>query len=318
MNIVVTGSVAFDYLMTFPGKFTDHILPDQLHQISLSFLVESMQKQRGGTAPNIAFTMGLLRGKPLMMATAGDDFVSYRAWLDAHGVDTSATEVIADEHCASFFVNTDSEQNQIASFYTGAMAYAGKLSLAKDAPNAELAIISPNDPVAMQNYVRECKEIGLKYIYDPSQQTIWLSGEDLREGLDGCYMLSVNEYELGMIREKTGLTNDEITAMAHGVLVTKGKDGSELTIDGETYHIPVVPLKQMVEPTGAGDAFRAGMMRGMQLGLPWDVCGRMGALASSYVLEQMGTQSHSYTVGEFVSRYREHFDDAGALDALLN
>ena len=318
MNIVVTGSVAFDYLMTFPGKFTDHILPDQLHQISLSFLVESMQKQRGGTAPNIAFTMGLLRGNPLMMATAGDDFVSYRAWLDAHGVDTSATEVIADEHCASFFVNTDSEQNQIASFYTGAMAYAGKLSFAKNAPNAELAIISPNDPVAMQNYVRECKEIGLKYIYDPSQQTIWLSGEDLREGLDGCFMLTVNEYEMGMIREKTGLTDDEIKAKAHGVLVTKGKDGSELTIDGETYHIPIVPLKQVVEPTGAGDAFRAGMMRGMQLGLSWDICGRMGALASSYVLEHMGPQSHSYTVGEYVARYREHFDDEGALDALLN
>ena len=318
MNIVVTGSVAFDYLMSFPGKFRDHILPDQLHQISLSFLVESMQKQRGGIAPNIAYTLGLLRGAPLMMATAGEDFTSYRAWLDAHGVDTSATEIIEGEHCASFFVNTDSEHNQIASFYTGAMAYAGKLSLAKCAPNADLAIISPNDPVAMQNYVRECKEIGLKYIYDPSQQTIWLSGEDLHEGLDGCYMLTVNEYELGMLREKTGLTTEEIKAKANGLLVTKGKDGSELTIDGETYQIPIVPLNKIVEPTGAGDAFRAGLMRGIQLGLPWGVCGRMGALASSYVLEQMGTQSHSYTVGEFVERYRANFDDEGALDTLFD
>ena len=318
MNIVVTGSVAFDYLMTFPGKFTDHILPDQLHQISLSFLVESMQKQRGGTAPNIAFTLGLLGGNPLMMATAGEDFTNYREWLDAHGVNTSATEIIADEHCASFFVNTDSEQNQIASFYTGAMAYAGKLSFAQHAPDAELAIISPNDPVAMQNYVRECKEIGLNYIYDPSQQTIWLSGEDLREGLDGCYLLTVNEYELGMIREKTGLSDEQIKQMAHGVLVTKGKDGSELTIDGEIYHIPIVPLDRVVEPTGAGDAYRAGLMRGIQLGLPWEICGRMGALASSYVIEQLGTQSHGYTIREFIERYRKHFDDQGALDILLN
>lgn len=318
MEVVVTGSVAYDYLMSFPGKFAEHILPDQLHQISLSFLVESMHKQRGGTAPNIAFTLGLLGGRPLMMATAGEDFGNYRTWLEAHGVDTSATIEIPNEHCASFFVNTDQEQNQIASFYTGAMAYAGKLGFAEYAPQADIAIISPNDPGAMQKYVRECKARNIKYIYDPSQQTIWLSGNDLREGLDGCYMLTVNEYELGMIREKTGLTNEQIYDKAYGVLVTKGKEGSTLTVDGERYQIPIVPLYRMVEPTGAGDAYRAGLLRGIQLGLPWDICGRMGALASAYVLEEMGTQAHSYTIGQFVERYREHFDDEGALDALTD
>lgn len=317
MEVVVTGSVAFDYLMSFPGKFADHILPDQLHQISLSFLVESMNKQRGGTAPNIAFNLGLLGGRPMMMATAGEDFGSYRTWLEAHGVNTAATVEIPGEHCASFFVNTDQDQNQIASFYTGAMAYAGKLSFEEYAPTADIAIISPNDPGAMQKYVREAKQIGLKYIYDPSQQTIWLSGDDLLAGLDGCYMLTVNEYELGMIREKTGLTNAHIHEKAHAVLVTKGKEGSVLTVDGEQYHIPIVPLRRMVEPTGAGDAYRAGLLRGIQLGLPWDICGRMGALASAYVLEEMGTQAHSYTAGQFVERYRRHFDDEGALDILL-
>lgn len=318
MEVVVTGSVAYDYLMSFPGKFAEHILPDQLHQISLSFLVESMHKQRGGTAPNIAFTLGLLGGRPLMMATAGEDFGSYRTWLEAHGVNTSATIEIPNEHCASFFVNTDQEQNQIASFYTGAMAYAGKLSFAEYAPYADIAIISPNDPGAMQKYVRECKTRHIKYIYDPSQQTIWLSGNDLREGLDGCYMLTVNEYELGMIREKTGLSNDEIYNKAYGVLVTKGKEGSTLIVEGECYQIPVVPLYRMVEPTGAGDAYRAGLLRGIQLGLPWDVCGRMGALAAAYVLEEMGTQAHSYTIGQFVERYRENFNDEGTLDVLLD
>lgn len=316
MKIVVTGSVAYDYLMSFPGKFADHILPDQLHNISLSFLVESMNKQRGGTAPNIAYNLGLLGGRPLMMATAGDDFGSYRTWLEAHGVDTTATIEIPGDFCASFFVNTDQAQNQIASFYTGAMAHAAKLSFGEHAPHAELAIISPNDPGAMKKYVREAKEIGLKYIYDPSQQTIWLSGEDLLEGVDGCYMLTVNEYELGMIKEKTGLSEAEIQKRAYAVLVTKGKEGSLLTVEDQQYHIPIAPLRRMVEPTGAGDAYRAGLLRGMQLGLPWDVCGRLGALASAYVLEEMGTQTHRYTLNEFVARYREHFDDEGALDVL--
>lgn len=317
MNIVVTGSVAFDYLMKFPGKFTDHLLPDQLHQISLSFLVEDMVKLRGGTGSDIAYTLGLLGGSPALMATVGNDFAEYRAWLENVGVDTAATKVIADKACASFFANTDQEQNQIASFYTGAMAHAGELSFAADAPNANLAIISPNDPGAMQSYVREAKSKGLDYIYDPSQQTIWLSGEDLLEGLDGCYMLTVNEYEMGMIQEKTGLTLEEIQSKARGVLVTKGKDGSELMFDGETYEIPIAQIGEAVDPTGAGDAYRAGMMRGIQLGLSWDICGRMGALASAYVLEANGPQGHAYSVSEFIARYRQNFDDGGALDALL-
>ena len=318
MKIVVTGSIAYDYLMTFPGKFSEHILPDQLHQISLSFLVESMDKRRGGTAPNIAYNLGLLGGKPAMMATAGEDFGSYRQWLEAHGVDTSPTIEIEDEHCASFFVNTDSEQNQIATFYTGAMAYAGKLRFADYVPDADLAIISPNDPGAMTKYVLECKSLGIPYIYDPSQQTIWLSGNDLLEGLDGCFMLTVNDYELNMIQEKTALTKEQILAKAKGLLVTKGKEGSELSFDGQTYHIPIVTLNRSVDPTGAGDAYRAGLIRGIQLGLPWEIAGRMGALASAYVLEENGTQGHGYTVGQFVERFRQNFDDGGALDILLH
>ncbi|MFK7802245.1 MAG: carbohydrate kinase family protein [Anaerolineae bacterium] len=317
MKIVVTGSVAFDYLMKFPGKFTDHLLPDQLHQISLSFLVESMSKLRGGTAPGISYTQALLGGNPTIMATVGNDFGEYGKWLEGVGVDTSGIRVIEDKTCASFFANTDSEQNQIASFYTGAMAHAVELSFERDVPSARLAIISPNDPVAMQNYVREAKRIDLDYIYDPSQQTIWLSGDDLKEGLDGCFMLTVNEYEMGMIEEKTGLSRSEINKRARGVLVTKGKEGSELLMDGEKYDIPIVPISQAVDPTGAGDAYRAGMMRGIQLELPWDICGRMGALASAYVLESNGPIGHSYTIGQFIERYRQNFDDNGALDALL-
>lgn len=317
MKIVITGSIAFDYLMSFPGKFTDMLLADQLQNISLSFLVDSLKRQRGGVAPNIAYTMALLNGRSTIMATAGQDFTEYRAWLDQRGVDTSAIIQIEDEFTASFFVNTDLDQNQIASFYTGAMAHAKNLTFAKYAADADLAIISPNDPDAMRNYAAECKQLGIPYIYDSSQQTIRLSGEDLYAGLDGCYLLSVNDYEFNLIQDRTGLSADEIMQKVGGLLVTKGADGSLLVMDGQEYHIPVVRPYKVVEPTGAGDAFRAGLMRGMQLNLPWEIAGRMGALAATYVLEQLGTQSHYYTPAEFVARYRENFDDEGALDLLV-
>ncbi len=317
MKIVVTGSIAFDYLMSFPGKFTNVLLADQLQNISLSFLVDSLKRHRGGTAPNIAYTLALLGGKPTVMATVGQDFSEYRLWMESHGVDTSAIVEIENDFCASFFVNTDQDQNQIASFYTGAMAHASKLTFAEYAKDVDLAIISPNDPDAMRAYAIECKKLGIEYIYDPSQQTIRLSGEDLRSGLEGCKLLTVNEYEISLIKEKTGLSEEDISQMAGGVLVTKGSEGAQLKIGANEYHIPIIPPERVVDPTGAGDAFRGGLMRGIQLGLPMEICGRMGALAATYVLEHLGTQNHHYTPADFVSRYRNHFDDNGALNVLL-
>lgn len=317
MNIVVTGSIAFDYLMNFPGRFTDSLVADKLEKVSLSFLVDSLKRQRGGTAPNIAYTLALLGGHPRIMATAGQDFGDYRDWLDGQGIDTSAIVEIPDDYCASFFVNTDEAHNQIASFYTGAMAHAGSLTFREYAADAELAIITPNDPGAMRSYVVECKELGIPYIYDPSQQTIRLSGEELREGIDGATLLTVNEYEFSLICEKTGLTEAQILDRVGGAVITLGASGSRLLVDGTEIFIPIATPKRIVEPTGAGDAYRAGLMRGMQLGLPWAISGRMGALAASYVLEQYGPQNHAYTREEFVTRYRESFGDEGALDALL-
>jgi adenosine kinase len=317
MNVIVTGSVAYDYLMHFPGKFSDHLLADQLDKVNLSFLVDSMQRQRGGNAPNIGYTLGLLNGRPRVMATAGVDFGEYRTWLERHGVDTSAIIEIDEVYCASFFVNTDTDLNQIASFYTGAMAYANQLSFRKYAPDADLVIIAPNDPAAMNAYVHECKELNIPYIYDPSQQIVRLSADDLRAGLEGCDLFTSNEYEFHLIMDKTGLSRDQILAQVGGMLITRGKQGSIIYANGTEYEIPVVPPRGIADPTGAGDAYRAGMMRGIQLGLPWDISGRMGALASTYVLESIGTQSHRYSPGEFVTRYREHFDDGGALDLLL-
>jgi len=317
MKIVITGSIAFDYLMHYPGKFSESFMADKLNNISLSFLVDSMKKHPGGTAPNIAYTMALLGSRPTIMATAGQDFKEYRAALEAVGVDTSAIVAIEDDFTASFFVNTDDEQNQIATFYTGAMAYAKDLTFAQYAPDAELTIISPNDPTAMRNHAEECRELSIPFIYDSSQQTARLSGEDLAASLKGAYMLTLNDYEYDLIKEKTGLSDSDIREQVDGLLVTKGKEGALLWMDAKEYHIPVVPPQEVKEPTGVGDAFRAGLMRGMELKLPWPVAGRMGALAATYVLENVGTQNHNFTPEEFVARYREHFDDEGALDILI-
>jgi adenosine kinase len=316
-KIVITGSIAYDYLMSFPGHFSEVIMPDQLQNISLSFLVDTMVKQRGGVAPNIAYTMAMLGGRPSIMATAGQDFSEYRAWLEEQGVNTSAIVDIDDVFTASFFVTTDLDQNQIASFYTGAMAFANTLTFGEYAPDADLATISPNDPRAMQAYIRECKQLGIPYIYDPSQQTIRLSGEELYEGLDGCFLLAVNTYEFHLIQERTGLDRNGVLDLVCGLLITSGADGSELIIDGQIWHIPVVPPSKIVEPTGAGDAFRGGLIRGIELGFPWPIAGRMGALASTHVLENIGTQNHHFTPESFVTRFRQYFDDEGALDVLI-
>jgi adenosine kinase len=325
MNIVVTGSIAYDYLMTFPGRFVEHILPDQLARISLSFLVDEMRRQRGGCAANIAYNLALLGEHPRLMGTVGQDFAEYRAWLEEHGVDTSLTRDEPDLFTASFFVNTDLDGNQIASFYTGAMARARDLSFHDlNSRDLDLVTISPNDPQAMVKYPAECLELGIPYLYDPSQQIIRLSGEDLRAGLQGCDLLVVNEYEFRMLQEKTGLSAEGIrSAPARACVVTLGTEGARIWVgegedqDENVYDIPAIVPKEINDPTGVGDAFRAGLIRGLDLELPWDLAGRMGALAATCTLEQPGPQSHHYTPPEFVARFREHFDDEGALDVLL-
>ena len=321
MNVVVTGSIAFDYLMSFPGRFAEHVLPDQIEHLSVSFLVDEMRRQYGGNAPNIAYNLALLGERPRVMGTAGQDFSDYRGWLEQHGVDTSLIREEPDLFTASFFVSTDLDSNQIASFYTGAMARARELSLHDlDAERIDLVTISPNDPEAMLKYAAECQELGLPYLYDPSQQIIRLSGEDLKTGLEECDLLVVNEFEFGMLadkvgRERTGLSEEAIrSAPARACVVTLGAEGSRIWAEGEAYDIPSVPPERMDDPTGVGDAFRAGLIKGLALGLSWDLAGRMGALAATYTLEQPGPQSHHYTLADFVARFREHFDDEGVLD----
>jgi len=317
MDILLTGSVAYDYLMTFPGHFKEQILPERLESISLSFLVESMSKQRGGIAPNIAYTMALLGERPRVMATVGEDFMEYRQWLDSKGVDTSLMEVVPGEFTASFFATTDKISAQIASFYPGAMGHSSKQSLKSLEKKPDLVIVSPSAPDAMMKFPAECRELGIPYLYDPSQQVLRLGGDELARDMEGAHFLFCNDYEFGLISKKTGWSLDQILEHVKILVITRGKDGADLYNDGQSVHIPTVPEDKIVDPTGVGDAFRGGFLAGYSRGLDWKLCGEIGSLAAVYCLEQNGTQSHAYSRKDFVERFRKHFDDLGRLDILL-
>lgn len=318
MDVIVTGSIAYDYLMRFPGKFAEYIIPERLHQISLSFLVEDMTKHWGGVAANIAFNMAMLGLKPKLFGTVGRDFSDYRAWLEGAGVDTSLVKQIDDVFTASFFANTDLDNNQIASFYTGAMAYA-KNYLIGDVYDGtpDLVIISPNDPTAMCNIAEECRKRNIKFIYDPSQQVPRLTGEELYRDMQGAFAMVVNAYEAEIICKKTEQTIDDLRRKLDILVITQGKLGSHIYTNGEKLEIPTFPEVNIVDPTGVGDAYRAGLIRGLASGWPLEMCGQVGSLCATYVLEQVGTQNHSYTLPEFIARFRTLYDDKGLLDRLF-
>ncbi|MEP7116760.1 MAG: carbohydrate kinase family protein [Acidobacteriota bacterium] len=309
MNLIVTGSIAYDYLMSFPGKFTEHLLPEHMQRVSLSFLVDTMDKRRGGCAPNIAYTLALLGERPALMATAGQDFSDYGAWLIAAGVDTSRVQVVADKFTASFFCSTDQENNQIASFYTGAMANAGELSFRGIAGLADdgLVIVSPNDPGAMVQYAEELATMGVNYIWDPGQQCARMDGAQLKDGITGAHMVICNDYEFELIRQKTGMSEADVLAAASALVITRGENGSSVYAGDSRVDVPAVPPERVVDPTGVGDAFRGGLMKGMAMGAALPIAAQMGSVAATWALEHLGGMSHAYTWKDFVARYERHF-----------
>ncbi len=320
MKLIVTGSIAYDYLMSFPGKFTEHFLPDHLQRVSLSFLVDTMDKRRGGCAPNIAYTLALLGERPYLMATAGQDFKDYGEWLQAAGVDISLVHQVRDKFTASFFCSTDTENNQIASFYTGAMANASELSF-RTVDHPGLVIVSPNDPGAMVQYAEECRTLGIPFIFDPGQQCARMSGDELRDGISGARLVICNDYEFELIRQKTGMSEDGVLGLAQSLVITRGEDGcslyephpgSGIRDAGSGSGLSRVDVKaiaphRIVDPTGVGDAFRGGIMKGMAVGKPLKECAQLGSVAATYALEHLGGQSHAYTMKEFGDRYGEQF-----------
>jgi adenosine kinase len=309
-RVLVAGSLAFDQIMTFPGYFKDHILPDKIHLINLSFLVDDFRKQRGGCAGNICYTMALLGERPTAVATAGGDFGDYRAWLDGEGVDTGEIRVHDDLVTASCFITTDKADNQITGFFIGAMARARGISLAEVAARggAAYAVVAPDDPEAMARHCREAKQAGVPLVFDPSFQVIAMDGETLRAAADGAYAVILNDYEFAVLQEKTGLAEKELRRLAELWVVTYGEKGSDiLRASGERIPVPACPVTEVVDPTGAGDAFRGGFVTGLLRGAELPVCGRMGAVAAAFCIERYGTQSHRYGRDEFWARYEQAF-----------
>jgi adenosine kinase len=308
MRIFVTGSIAYDYIMVFPGRFRDHILPEKMHVLSVSFLVDSLTRRRGGTGANIAYNLGLLGERPFLVGTVGEDFDEYRAWLESHGVNCGTVKVIAGDSTASCFINTDLQDNQITAFYPGAMAHASTVSIREAGVTPDdLVVIAPNDPAAMNRATAECLEGGIPYLYDPSMQLPRLDPAELEKGCRGARILAGNDYEFGMMAEKLRISEAELRHLVPITVMTRGEAGALITVDKEEFDIPPAKPKEVVDPTGAGDAFRSGFILGMKKGLPWPVVGRLAALTGVYAIEHPGPQQHSYTREEFLGRYRENF-----------
>lgn len=319
MKIAVTGSIAFDYLMRFPGRFSEQLLADELHQISVSFLVDEMTRHWGGVAANIAYTMALLGMKPYLMGTVGRDFGEYQQRLESVGVRCDGVRQHDEVFTASFFANTDQDNNQIASFYAGAMSYARAYKLADVLDfDPDLVVISPNDPVAMSQIAEECRQRDIRFIYDPSQQVARFNGDELYQDMQGAYALIVNSYEFEVIRQKTNKTLADLLQYIDIIVVTHGKRGSQIHTRDSSVDVPVFPQHNIADPTGVGDAYRAGFIYGMTAGWSLELAGQVGSLCATYVLEQVGTQNHQFTINEFVARFRTIYDDKGALDVLID
>ncbi|HWC64674.1 MAG TPA: PfkB family carbohydrate kinase [Thermoanaerobaculia bacterium] len=316
--VVVTGSVAYDYLMTFPGRFLEHFLPDRLNRISVSFLVDEMRRVRGGCAPNIAYGLAQFGERPRIVASAGRDAADYREWLREQGIDVSGLRIHDDVFTASFFVSTDRDQNQIASFYTGAMGRAGELPLLDGGPPPAWVIVSPNDPEAMVRYPRECREAGVPFLYDPSQQVARLSGEQLAAGLEDAAALICNDYEFGIVMQKTGMSEEGLLGEVGVLIVTHGPDGSTIRTRDDRHEIPPARVRgEAVDPTGVGDAYRGALLKGMLRGYPWDISGRVASVAAVYCLESLGPQPPRFSPDDFRGRYRENFGDADLADLFV-
>lgn len=317
MSVIVTGSIAWDFLMHFPGHFREHILSDRSDKLSVSFLVDSKERHRGGCAPNIAYNLALLGNRPRLMGTAGVDFEDYRQWLERAGVDTALTIEYKDEFTATFTVMTDLDHNQIASFHTGAMARARELSF-HDLPRNGVGwvIISPNDPQAMVKYARECRELGIRFVYDPSQQLARIDRAELMDSMEGASVLTVNDYELEMAKRLSGLDEAELLEHVGALVVTRGPDGASVYSRDDIQHVPAARARALVEPTGVGDAFRAGLLIGLERGYNWPSTLKLANIAAVYVIEQIGTQNHYYTIDDFIARYVENYGEDPVLDDL--
>lgn len=318
MPIVVTGSIATDHLMHFPGKFVDSLLPDQLHRVSLSFLVDDLIVRRGGVAANICFGMGLLGVNPVLLDAVGADFDDYSSWLSRHGVDTSQVHVFSDVQTARFVCTTDDEMNQIGSFYAGAMARSREIEIGPVAAAVgaiDLVMISAGDPAAMVRHAEECRQRGYTFAADPSQQLARMEGPEVATLVTGAELWFSNDYELGLLLSKTGWTEAQFMAQVGHRVTTLGSKGVEIVAsDGSRLHVPVVPERAKVDPTGVGDAFRSGFVAGRYRGLSFERSAQLGSLMATLVLETTGTQEYTFDPASAIVRMADCYGQDAATE----
>ncbi|MCX4749537.1 carbohydrate kinase family protein [Kitasatospora sp. NBC_01287] len=318
MRIAVAGSIATDHLMTFPGRITDQLVADRLHAVSLSFLVDTLDIRRGGVAPNITFGMGLLGLRPVLVGAAGADFAEYRSWLERHNVDTQSVHISETRHTARFMCTTDEDHNQIASFYTGAMAEARNIELKPVADRIgglDLVLIGADDPQAMVRHTQECRGRGYAFAADPSQQLARLEADDIREIVDGAAYLFTNEYEAALIESKTGWDAAEVLDRVGIRVTTLGPKGVRIERKGEPdITVPCVPELKKVDPTGVGDGFRAGFLAGLHWELGLERAAQIGCALAVLVIETIGTQEYELRAGHFLERFAAAYGESAAAE----
>jgi adenosine kinase len=318
VSLLICGSIASDHLMTFQGRFKDSLVVEQLDKISVSFLVDDLEIRRGGVAPNMCFGLGRLGLSPVLVGAAGEDFVDYRSWLDRHGVDTSFVHISDAKHTARFVCTTDSSMAQFASFYPGAMSEARLIELrpiVDRVGDPDYVLIAADDPQGMVRHTHECRQRGYPFIADPSQQLAFSDGELIRDLIDGATYLFSNEYESHMIENKTGWSADDVLARVGTQVTTLGADGVRITArDAEPIHVKACAGVTPVEPTGVGDAFRAGFLAGLEWGFDHERSAQVGCVLAAYVVETVGTQEYTFTPVDFVERIRASYGDEAATD----
>ena len=317
MSLLVTGSIATDHLMSFGGKFSDSLVVEQLDKLSVSFLVDDLEVRRGGCAANIAFGLGCVGLRPVLVGAVGEDFVDYRSWLERHNVDCDSVHVSETKHTARFVCTNDSTMAQFASFYPGAMSEARDIELApivERVGGVDYVLVGPNDPEGMLRHTEECRERGYPFIADPSQQLAFGEGDMIRQLIDGATILFSNEYESALIEKKTGWSAQEVLSRVGTWVVTLGAEGVRVDREGkESIIVPAVPEIEKVEPTGVGDAFRAGFLAALAWGLSLERAAQLGCLLAVYVVEKVGTQEYVLSQAEFVKRFAETYgEDAAA------
>ena len=301
-NIIVSGSLAYDRIMDFPGYFSDHILPEKIHMLNVSFQVDGLKEKFGGTAGNIAYALSLMGEHPVISAAIGHDYHRYFEWFRKNGIATDNIKIVENEFTAGAYITTDKADNQITGFHPGAMKYSASMDFDQLNPKETIVTVSPGNLDDMLSYPRLCKAKGLDYIFDPGQQLPMLDAPNLTHAIDGCRILIANDYELELIKSKTGLQKEALLKLADTIIVTQGEAGSLVYTQEDVIKIPAVKPKKAVDPTGAGDAYRGGLISGLAHGKPIQDCAIMGSICASFCVERIGTQDYKFSKEEFDER----------------